>query len=98
MVRKVIPTMDDLQYSLTGQKCQDLIINRSIGMKYLAFDSAANSIAGRFLMAYCKNVCVESMSKSDLGGKGSERPYSSCTAQHSPHYKSQHFKSGTNSP
>ena len=54
IVRKVIPYMDDLQYSLTAE-CQDLIINRSLqtGKKFFTFDSTANSIAGRFPMACC---------------------------------------------
>ena len=54
IVRKVIPYMDDLQYSLTAE-CQDLIINRSLqtGKKFFTFDSTVNSIAGRFPMACC---------------------------------------------
>ena len=86
-VRKVI-LLCIIWSILNCLKHQDLIISRTLqtGMKYLAFDSAANAVAGRFSMACCKKCpCCMNVRTWLVVVKIEERPYNSCTAQHNRH-------------
>ena len=82
IARKVIPSMDDLQYSLTAWNIRDWIINRSLetDTKILHLTVPTSLLQADFLWLVAKKVEV-----------------ASCTAQHNRHWNSQYLWSGANS-
>ena len=84
IVRKVIPYMDDLQYSLVARNVKIWLLTglcklaQSFLHLYCQFyrREISNGLLQQIPMLHqCQNLTC--------GGKGSERPYSSFTAQHS---------------